>query len=136
MAIIDLHSRYIVGWSLSNSMEAQWVVEVVKEAVRLHGKPEILNSDQGSQFTGEEYTGYLESEEIKISMDGKGRAIDNIFIERFWRSLKYEYVYPNPVDNGTVLYRGINNWMNFYNSIRVHQSIDYQTPQEVYGKAA
>ncbi len=136
VAIIDIHSRYIAGWSISNSMEAEWVVDLIREAINTHGKPQIINSDQGSQFTSEEYTGYPGSEQIKISMDGKGRAIDNIFIERFWRSLKYEYVYLNPVDNGLDLYNGINKWMEFYNMVRVHQSIDYQTPEEVYGTAA
>lgn len=138
VAIIDLHSRYIVGWSISNGMEAEWVVDLIREAISAHGKPEIINSDQGSQFTSDEYIGFLESEpvQIKISMDGKGRAIDNIFIERFWRSLKYEHVYLNPVDNGLDLHNGIYKWMNFYNMVRVHQSIDYQTPEEVYGTAA
>ncbi len=92
-AIIDLYSRYIIHWDLSNSMTSQWYVKVIQEGIIMNGKPEIFNTDQGSQFTSEHYVEYLESEQIKISIDGKGRAIDNIFIERFWRSIKYEYVY-------------------------------------------
>ena len=93
VAIIDLFSRFVVGWSLSNTMESEWVVETVKEAIASHGKPEMINSDQGSQFTSDLYTGFLRQENITISMDGRGRATDNIFIERLWRSLKYEDIY-------------------------------------------
>ena len=95
-AIIDLYSRYIVNWSVSNSMDADWCTEVVQEAVEQHGKPEIINTDQGSQFTSEKFTTYVLSNNIKLSMDGKGRAIDNVFIERFWRDVKYEKIYLNP----------------------------------------
>lgn len=103
-AIIDLYSRYIVGWGISNTLEAEASLAVMKQAVKDYGKPEIINSDQGSRFTCEEWISYLESEGIKISMDGKGRAIDKIFIERFWRSLKYDYVYLHPARDGLELY--------------------------------
>lgn len=91
-AIIDVYSRYIVGWGLSNSLDADSSLRVVKDAIRDHGKPSILNSDQGSQFTCREYVEYLKDQHIQISMDGKGRALDNIYIERFWRTIKYQHI--------------------------------------------
>lgn len=105
-AIIDVYSRYIVGWGLSNSLEASESIKVVQQAITTHGKPDILNSDQGSQFTCYEYITYLNTKGICISMDGKGRCVDNIFIERFWRTLKYQYVYLNPKNDGLELYIG------------------------------
>jgi len=102
--IIDVYSRYIVGWGLSNSLDAGSSLKVLKEAVSIHGKPEILNSDQGCQFTCKEYIDYLKANHIQISMDGKGRALDNIYIERFWRTIKYQYIYLNPAQNGLNLY--------------------------------
>jgi len=134
MAIIDLKSRYVVNWSVSNSMDAEWCAQLLNGAIQKHGKPEIINTDQGSQFTGKEWEQACEG--IRMSMDGKGRAIDNIFIERLWRSLKYEHVYPNPADDGLNLYEGIRAWMNFYNNERRHQSLGYQTPQTIYKLAA
>ena len=106
-AIIDVYSRYIVGWGISNSLEAKASLSVLEQAIRDNGKPEIINSDQGSQFTCEDWVKYLKEEGIKISMDGKGRAIDNIFIERFWRTLKYDHVYMHPASDGLELYQGI-----------------------------
>lgn len=135
-AIIDLNSRYVVNWSLSNTMEAEWICETVKEAIAIHGKPEILNSDQGSQFTANIYINLLKDQDIKISMDGKGRAIDNIFIERLWRSLKYEYVYLNPPSDGLDLYQGVDAWFSFYNQERHHQSLNNKKPGEIYLSAA
>lgn len=137
-AIIDLHTRYVVNWSISNTMDAQWCCQLVKEAVSLHGKPEIINSDQGSQFTSIEYTELLKSPEmnINISMDGKGRAIDNIFIERLWRSVKYECIYLHAFEDGVQLYEGLKQYFDFYNKERLHQSLDYQTPESLYKKAA
>ena len=137
-AIIDLHTRYVVNWSISNTMSAEWCCQVVEEAVKMHGKPEIINSDQGSQFTSIEYTELLKSPEmqIQISMDGKGRAIDNIFIERLWRSVKYECVYLHAYEDGVQLYEGLNSYFNFYNKERLHQSLDYQTPESMYMQAA
>lgn len=130
-AIIDVYSRFIVGWGLSNSLDAAASLEVVKDAIATHGKPEILNSDQGSQFTCEDYVKLLKLEGIQISMDGKGRAIDNIFIERFWRTIKYQYIYLNPADNGLVLYRGIEQWLKRYHN-RAHQGIGRVKPINLY----
>lgn len=132
MAIIDLHSRFVVNWSLSNSLEAAWCCEVLKEAIARHGKPEIFNTDQGSQYTSEAFTEILNKKEIRISMDGKGRAIDNIFIERLWRTVKYEFVYLNPASDGVELYRGLQEYFKFYNGSRHHQSLGYQTPEQVH----
>lgn len=134
-AIIDVYSRYIVGWGLSNSLDADASLRVVKEAVATHGKPEILNSDQGCQFTCKEYIKYLKGEQIQISMDGKGRALDNIYIERFWRTIKYHYIYLNPVNNGLELYQGIKKWINRYHN-RDHQGIKRNKPALVYRNAA
>jgi putative transposase len=133
-AIIDVHTRFIVGWSLSNTMTANWCIETIKEAILIHGKPEIINSDQGSQFTCKDYVDFLLLEEIKISMDGKGRAIDNIYIERFWRSIKYEHVYLFAYENGNDLWRGINKYIDFYNQKRMHQSLENMTPKSLYYK--
>jgi putative transposase len=112
VAIIDVYSRYIVGWSLSNTMTTRWCRECLEEAIMRHGAPEILNIDQGSQFSSSEFSGYFTTlPVIKFSMDGKGRAIDNIFIERFWRSLKYEKIYLEPSDNGLELYHKIKDYL-------------------------
>lgn len=132
MAIIDLHSRYVLNWGLSNSLEAAWCCELLKEAIARHGKPEIFNTDQGSQYTSEAFTDVLNSHEIRISMDGKGRAIDNIFIERLWRTVKYEFVYLNPATDGAELYRGLQEYFTFYNCSRHHQSLGYRTPEQVH----
>jgi putative transposase len=131
-AVIDVHSRFIVGWDISNSMTAEWCATITRGAVELYGKPEIINSDQGSQFTSDAHIGLLKKYEIEISMDGKGRAIDNIFIERFWRSIKYEDIYLKAYENGVALYHGVSNYMQFYNTKRLHQSLDYNTPEALY----
>lgn len=135
-AIIDLYSRYIVGWGISNTLDADASLSVMKQAVKKHGKPEIINSDQGSQFTCEDWIKYLTSEDVKISMDGKGRAIDNIFIERFWRSLKYDYVYLHPANDGLELYQGLEEYFNYYNHELHHQGIGRRIPAELYKPAA
>ena len=135
-AIIDLYTRYVVNWGLSNSMTAEWCKQITQEAIEMHGKPEIINSDQGSQFTSEEHVALLKSNEIQISMDGKGRAIDNIFIERLWRSVKYECVYLHAFEDGVKLFDGLNNYFHFYNHERFHQSLDYKTPAFKYQMAA
>lgn len=135
-AIIDLHSRYVVNWSLSNSMSAEWCTEVLKEAIKNHGTPEIFNTDQGSQFTSDIFINTLIDNNIKISMDGKGRALDNIYIERLWRSVKYEDVYIHVYENGLSLWEGLDTYFQFYNHERIHQSLDYQTPNQIYGLAA
>ncbi len=132
MAIIDVKSRYILHWSVSNTMDAEWCTSVLKEAIELHGKPEICNTDQGSQFTSHEFQQVLKEHEIQISMDGKGRALDNIYIERFWRSLKYEHVYLQPAEDGLGLFKGIKWYINFYNQERRHQSLNYHTPAESF----
>ena len=135
-AIIDLHTRYVVNWGISNSMTAEWCTELVTDAIAMHGKPEIINSDQGSQFTSEVYTSMLKDKEILISMDGKGRAIDNIFIERLWRTVKYEHIYLHVYEDGLSLYKGLEKYFSFYNGERRHQSLDDITPHEAYWKAA
>jgi putative transposase len=136
VAIIDLHSRYVINWSLSNTMDAEWCAEMLREAIASQGCPQIFNTDQGSQFTSEVFTGVLLEHHIQISMDGKGRATDNIFIERLWRSLKYEYIYLNPCNDGVELYAGLSRYFEFYNHKRVHQSLDYGVPVEVFKAAA
>ncbi|MDW7691371.1 DDE-type integrase/transposase/recombinase [Flammeovirgaceae bacterium SG7u.111] len=115
MAMIDLHSRFIVGWSLSNTMDTDWCVRTLKNAIEKHGTPEILNTDQGSQFTSDDFVGTVEKNGTRVSMDGIGRATDNIFIERFWRSLKYEDIYLYSYENGKDLYGGIKRYMELYN---------------------
>jgi putative transposase len=135
-AVIDLHTRFVLNWGVSNTMTADWCTEVVREAMEKYGKPEIINTDQGSQFTSDEFTGLILGNEISISMDGKGRAIDNIFVERLWRSVKYEHIYLHSAEDGVELYGGLKNYFEFYNSERPHQSLDYQAPASRYLKAA
>lgn len=135
-AIIDLYSRFVVGWSLHNSLDAENCLTVVQKAVRRYGKPEIINSDQGSQFTCALWVEYLEEEQIKISMDGKGRATDNIFIERLWRTVKQDYVYLHPEDNGLSLYQGLKKFFEFYNNEKTHQGIGRVPPANLYLEAA
>jgi putative transposase len=135
-AIIDVYSRYVVGWGISNSLEADATLAVLKQAIQDHGKPEIVNSDQGSQFTCEKWVTYLKDQDIRISMDGKGRFIDNIFIERFWRSLKYDYVYLRPARDGIELYQGIKKHINYYNHKLHHQGIGRRIPADLYKPAA
>jgi putative transposase len=131
-AVIDLHTRFVVNWSLSNTMTAEWCKQVVEEAFQMHGYPEIFNTDQGSQFTSDVFTGLLLGKEIQISMDGKGRAIDNIFIERLWRSVKYEHIYLHVAEDGVQLYEGLQEYFSFYNHERSHQSLAYKTPADCY----
>lgn len=135
-AIIDVYSRYIVGWGISNTLDADATLSVFKQAIRDHGKPEIINSDQGSQFTCDGWVSYLKEEKIQISMDGKGRAVDNIFIERFFRSLKYNHVYLYPASDGLELYKGIKEYIDYYNNIKCHQGIGRQIPATLYRQAA
>ena len=135
-AIIDWHSKKILSWKLSNTMDNSLVTTVLKEALILYPKPKIFNTDQGSQYTSKEHTGILKKHDIKISMDGKGRATDNICIERFWRSIKYEEIYLNEYKNMKVLRKSIGTYMDNYNQKRLHSAIDYQTPNEVYFQAS
>ncbi|MGB5394759.1 MAG: IS3 family transposase [Lutimonas sp.] len=132
-AIMDVYSRKIVGWGISNSMSKQWVLSVLKDAIARHGKPEIINTDQGSQYTSHVWTHYLEQQEIQISMDGKGRATDNIWIERFWKSIKYNHIYLNPYDNGLELFEGIKNYIEYYNQ-KKHQTIK-RKPNDAYSES-
>lgn len=133
-AIMDIHSRYIVGWGLHNTLQAENVREVLLGAIERHGAPEIVNSDQGSQFTCPLWIETLKGHGIRISMDGRGRALDNIFIERFWRTLKQDYVYLHPCDDGLELYNGIKEFIRFYNEEKCHQGIGRQTPMSLFFK--
>ena len=132
IAFIDVYSRKVLGWSISNTMNVEWCAEVYQETIRQYGCPEILNSDQGSQFTSPIFTKISIENGIKISMDGKGRALDNIYIERFWRTLKYEHIYLNPANGGIELYEGVKKYIEFYNNQRRHTSTENQTPKECY----
>jgi putative transposase len=134
VAIIDWYSRYIVGFSLSNTLDKVFVLNAIKIAIRRFGIPEIMNSDQGSQFTSDEYIGLLKENGIRISMDGKGRALDNQRIERFFRSYKWEKLYLEDCDNGITLKQITREYINFYNFRRPHQSLGYATPYEIYSQ--
>ena len=131
MAIIDVYSRYVLSWKLSNTMDVQFCTEVLEEALS-KGKPEIFNTDQGSQFTSAAFTGLLAQNGIKISMDGKGSYNDNLFIERLWRTVKYEEVYLKAYNNGKEARISLGKFFDFYNNERLHQALDYQTPAEMY----
>jgi len=133
VAIMDWATRHVLAWRLSNTMDASFCVEALNEALARYGEPDIFNTDQGSQFTSFDFTGVLKAAEITISMDGRGRCMDNIFIERLWRSLKYEAVYLHELTDGFVAERVIGEWIDFYNTERPHSSLGDQTPAEAYG---
>lgn len=136
VVIIDWYSRKVLSWRLSNSMEADFCVECLSEALQRYGTPEIVNTDQGSQFTGDKWINVLKAAvSIKISMDGRGRALDNIFVERLWRTVKYENVYLINYSLMTELREGLGEYFEFYNGERFHQSLKNKTPNEVYFKA-
>lgn len=135
VAIIDWYSRRVLSWRISNSMEAVFCVDCLEEALRIHGRPEIFNSDQGSQFTSEAFTGVLEREGVTISMDGRGRAFDNIFVERLWRSVKHEDIYLKGYATLVELVIGLTEYFAFYNGERPHQSLAYRTPEVAYRSA-
>lgn len=135
VAVMDWFSRYVLSWAVSLTMELDFCVEALKRALR-RGRPDIFNSDQGSQFTSEKFTGELETRQIAISMDGRGRCMDNIFIERLWRSLKYEEVYLKDYGSVTEARMGIGGYIRFYNRERLHQSLGYRTPAALYGASA
>ncbi len=135
VAIVDLFSRKILAWRISNTMDAEFCIAALEEALMLYGIPAIFNSDQGSQFTSDAFIAVLEKNGIRISMDGKGRALDNIFVERLWRSLKYEDIYIKDYRTMLELKAGVKNYFEFFNAERFHQSLDYATPDEIYGKA-
>lgn len=132
VAILDLMSRKVLAWRLSNTQDASFCADALEEAIDKHGAPEIFNTDQGSQFTSEAFVGKLKENNIRISMDGKGRWIDNVFIERVWRSIKYEEVYLKAYENLKEARLSLDAYINFYNRNRIHQSLDYMTPDEVY----
>jgi putative transposase len=131
VAIMDWYSRYVLSWRLSNTLDADFCVEALEEALS-QGKPEIFNTDQGSQFTGEAFTGLLKQHGVRISMDGKGRYRDNIFVERLWRTVKYEEVYLKAYSNGREAKAGLDAYFRFYNAQRPHQALGYRTPAEVF----
>lgn len=131
-AIIDWYSRYVLSWRISNTLDSDFCIDALNDALRLYGKPEIFNTDQGSQFTSEDFIKPLKDNDIQISMDGKGRWVDNVFVERLWRSLKWENIYPKCYDRVFEAKAGISAYFNFYNNERLHQSLDYKTPNEIY----
>ena len=131
MTIIDWYSRYVLSWRLSNTLDAGFCVEALEEALR-KGKPEIFNTDQGAQFTSEAFTGLLEQYGVRISMDGKGSYNDNLFIERLWRTVKYEEVYLKAYQDGRDARISLGNYFRFYNTERPHQALGYRTPAEVF----
>jgi putative transposase len=131
-AIIDLYSRKVLSWRISNTMDVSFCIEALEEAFNKYGKPEIFNSDQGSQFTSIDFIKELENKNIRISMDGKGRAADNIYIERLWRSLKYEDIYIKEYGTIAECTLGVRKYFEFYNTERFHQSLKYKTPDEIY----
>ena len=132
VAVIDWYSRRVLAWRLSNTLEAGFCVDCLEDALRTHGTPEIFNTDQGSQFTSEAFTGVLLDAGIAISMDGRGRALDNIFVERLWRSVKYEDVYLKGYASLPELLLGLTEYFAFYNGERPHQSLGNRTPDAVY----
>jgi putative transposase len=135
VAVMDWHTRKILSWRLSNTLEADFCVAALEDAIRDYGTPDIFNTDQGSQFTSLAFTGLLKEHDIKISMDGKGAWRDNVFIERLWWSLKYECVYINEYADACSLRKGLATWIDFYNSERPHSSLDDRTPDEAYFRA-
>ena len=132
VAIMDWQSRHVLAWRLSNSMDASFCVEALEEALERYGPPEMFNTDQGSQFTSFAFTGVLKDAGISVSMDGRGRCMDNIFIERLWRSLKYEAIYLHELTDGFKAERVIGDWISFYNTERPHSAHNGRTPAEVY----
>ena len=132
VAVMDWHSRKVLSWRLSNTMDTSFCIEALEEALKKYGKPEIFNTDQGSQFTSDEWIKVLKDANVKISMDGKGRWMDNVFIERLWRSVKYECLFLHDWAFGSEVRAGFEKWFDHYNAERPHQAMDYQTPDEVY----
>ncbi len=132
VAVMDWISRKVLSWRVSNTLDADFCIEALEEAIARFGKSEIFNTDQGAQFTSNAFTKILKHHDIKISMDGKGRVQDNIFIERLWWTVKHHYLYLHTFDNGTQLRNGLNEWFHFYNQERFHQALDNLTPDEIY----
>jgi putative transposase len=136
VAIIDWYSRKVLSWRLSNTMDSTFCIDCLEQALQDYGRPEIFNSDQGSQFTSDAFTSALKANEIMISMDGRGRALDNIFVERLWRNVKYEDVYLHGYATISELWVGLTNYFVFYNTERRHQALNYRTPDVVYQTAS
>lgn len=132
VAVMDWYSRYVLSWELSNSMESSFCVRALERAIERYGRPDVFNSDQGVQFTDHRFIEVLERNAIRISMDGRGRCMDNIFIERLWRSVKYEEVYLKGYSTLPEARAGLREYFEFYNNERLHQSLDYKTPAEVH----
>ncbi len=132
VAVMDWYCRKVLSFKLSNTLDTDFCLEAVEEAIRIYGPPEIFNTDQGAQFTSRAFTGLLEQHQVRISMDGRGRVQDNIFIERLWWTTKYQYLYLRSFDNGSALRLGLEEWFRFYNQERPHQTFDILTPDEVY----
>jgi putative transposase len=132
VVVMDWHSRKVLSWRLSNTLESDFCVEALQEAIERYGSPEIFNTDQGAQFTSERFTGLLKSHGIAISMDGRGRCQDNIFVERLWWTLKHHYLYLHSFAGGAELRQGLSDWIRFYNHERGHSALDDRTPDEVY----
>lgn len=132
VAVMDWYSRKVLSFRLSNTLDADFCVEALCEALERYGRPQIFNTDQGAQFTSKLFTDTLKSAGVTISMDGRGRAMDNIFIERLWWSVKYHYLYLHAFDTGSQLRRGLMQWLEYYNGQRSHQGLDDMTPDEVY----
>jgi putative transposase len=130
-AVIDWYSRYVVAWRLSNTRDGSFCLELLEEALR-GGRPEVFNTDQGVQFTAAAFVGCLERAEVAVSMDGRGRALDNVFVERLWRSVKYEDIYIRGYETVPELHRGLSRYFGFYNGERLYQSLEYRTPAAVY----
>jgi len=132
VAVMDWHSRKVLSWRVSNTMEPAFCIDALEEALNRYGAPEIFNTDQGAQFTSNAFTQVLKDNHVAISMDGRGRCQDNIFIERLWWTLKYQYIYLHSFDTGKTLRRGLAGWIRYYNQERGHSSLDDRTPDEVY----
>ena len=132
VAVMDWYSRRVLSWRVSNTLDTSFCTEALEEAIERYGAPEVFNTDQGCQFTSEDFTGVLKEHGVKISMDGKGRWVDNVFVERLWRSVKYEEVYLKAYDDIRSARASLGNYFEFYNSERRHQSLDRQTPDQVY----
>jgi len=132
MGVIDVKSRYVLHWSISNTMDKGWCCEVLRDTIEKYGSPEICNTDQGSQFTSLDFTGILKEHGVRISMNGAGRARDNAIIERLWRSVKQENIYPNVYETWSELYAGLAKYFAFYNTQRPHQSLNNKPPEQIY----
>ncbi len=132
VAVMDWSTRKVLSWRVSNTMDAAFCIEALEEALARYGRPDIFNSDQGSQFTSPRFTGVLQAAGVRISMDGRGRWMDNVFIERLWRSLKYECIYLHAFETGTDLRAGLTSWITYYNTRRPHSTLAGRTPDEAY----